>query len=177
MLKSLRDFCAIMLLLFGIMIVPEVVAFPTVRSIPAQQVVFEQLPGQTLLAQKPTRGVTRGTPPPAALCLPFKTITAVHDGDTGTVLIQLKLNVRYDNCWAPELKERLGKESATRAKEAIGKGGRLFISLSDVHNLADLLTFGRVVGEIWLDGEVESESQKQIRLKLASTTKGGTLGE
>jgi endonuclease YncB( thermonuclease family) len=116
--------------------------------------------------------------PKLALCLPIQNILKVYDGDTATkVLIALEVSVRYNSCWAPELDEPFGPESRDRAKQAEGKSGRLYIDLTDVRNMSDLLTLGRVVGEIWLNGETESESQKQIRLKMASTTKGGVLGQ
>lgn len=116
-------------------------------------------------------------PPPLGLSLPV-VVNKIHDGDTATdVEIKLHVQVRYLDCWAPELKEAGGKESAASAKLAEGKSGRLFIPIGDARNLSDLFTFGRVVGEIWLDGASESESQRQVRLKQASTVKGGRLGK
>src|SRR4051812_29044309 len=112
------------------------------------------------MPQKPALGV----------CLEASVLDA-HDGDTVTVEIKIKTQVRYLACWAPELKEPGGPEAATRAKEAIGKHGRIYIPIDGARTVADLLTFGRVLGEIWLDGEMESESQKQVRLKLAATKK------
>jgi len=109
--------------------------------------------------------------PPLSLCVPCKVIR-VHDGDTASeVELRVRVQVRYLDCWAPELKEPGGQESAASAKYAEGRYGRLFIPIGNADNLADLLTFGRVVGEIWLDGANESESQRQVRLKQASTTK------
>ena len=133
-------------------------------------------PSVGLLKSKPQVRDVKQTAPPMDLCFPIK-VTTVHDGDTCKAIVAFELTVRYDNCWAPELKDELGPKSATRAKEAEGKPGRLYIDLSNVRNLADMLTFGRVVGEVWLDGEAKSESQKQIEAKLASTKKGGSLGE
>lgn len=129
-----------------------------------------------LIQAKPASTKRELDPPPLALCLPIK-VTEVYDGDTAKVSVTFDLTVRYAKCWAPELKEPDGSKSAARAKEAVGKAGRLFVDLSNVRNLADALTFGRVIGEIWLDGQQESESAKQVRLKMASTRKGGKLGE
>lgn len=117
------------------------------------------------------------TKPPLSLCLPC-VVDKVHDGDTATkVTISVPVQVRYDNCWAPELKQPGGIEARDNAKLAEGKHGRLFIPISDANNLADLFTFGRVVGEIYLDGVPESESKRQVKAGHASTTKGGKLGE
>ncbi len=130
----------------------------------------------SLIQPMPLGERTRELAPPKALCFPVK-VTTVHDGDTAKVTVQFELTVRYDDCWAPELKDPGGKEARDSAKKAEGKSGRLFVDLSDAKNLADILTFGRVVGELWLDGATESESDRQIRTKNASTKKGGKLGE
>lgn len=116
-------------------------------------------------------------PPPLALCVPCK-VLKVHDGDTATeVEIRVRVQVRYDGCWAPELKEAGGPESRDSAKLAEGKTGRLFIPLNSTGSISDLFTFGRVVGTVWIDGANESESQRQVRTKHASTSKGGRLGQ
>jgi hypothetical protein len=113
--------------------------------------------------------------PPKGICTDAQ-IISVHDGDTATVDIKIRAQVRYVNCWAPELKETGGPEARDRAKQAEGKHGRVFIPIDGAKSVADLLTFGRVLGEIWLDGETESESEKQVKLKLAATAKGKPLG-
>lgn len=115
--------------------------------------------------------------PPLGLSIPARIISA-HDGDTATdVVIEVHVQVRYDNCWAPELSQPGGPESAASAKQAQGKHGRLFIPLNNPIDLWKLFTFGRVLGEFWPDGANESESQRQVRLGFASTTKHGELGK
>ena len=115
--------------------------------------------------------------PKCCLCIPCK-VVKVYDVDTATrVEVKVELSVRYDNCWGPELNTEKGQEGKLAAKRAEGKEGILYVDLSDCNNLSDLFTFGRVVGEIWLDGEEQSESQKMVSLGLASTTKKGKLGE
>lgn len=116
-------------------------------------------------------------PPPLGLTLPCK-VVRVHDGDTANeVEVTIRCQVRYLNCWSPERTEPGGTEATASAKQAEGRHGRLHIPIGDAKNLADLFTFGRVVGEIWLDGETLSESQRQVRTKHASTVKGGRLGK
>ncbi len=122
-------------------------------------------------------GNAYATPPPLGLSVPAR-IVRTHDGDTATdVVIELHVQVRYLDCWAKELSEPGGKEAAASAKLAEGKHGRLFIPIGNANSISDLFTFGRVLGEIWLDGSNESESQRQVRLKMASTKKGGELGK
>jgi len=127
--------------------------------------------------QPPSVAAEPATCPPLALCAPVR-IVSVYDGDTATdVVIELHVQVRYLKCWAPELSQPGGKESRESAKLAEGKRGRLYIPLNQAGNIAALFTFGRVVGELWLDGATESESTRQVRTLHASTTKGGKLGE
>lgn len=101
----------------------------------------------------------------------------VHDGDTATFAITIHCQVRYLSCWAPELSQPGGAESATSAKLAEGKHGRLFIPIGDPFELWKSFTFGRVLGEFWPDGASESESQRQVRLGYAATTKHGEVGK
>lgn len=118
-----------------------------------------------------TAWVHAAPPPPVGICLPA-VVRSVWDGDTATeVDITVRVSVRYMNCWSPELNQPGGKEAAASAKLAEGKKGRLFIPIDKASNLSDLFSFGRVVGELWLDGAKESESQRQVRLGHATRTK------
>src|SRR3990172_8358288 len=90
--------------------------------------------------------------PPLGICLPCQ-VVKVHDGDTANqVDVTIRVQVRYDECWSPELSEPGGKDAAASAKLAEGKHGRLLVPIKSGDELIDLLTFGRVVGSIWLDG-------------------------
>ncbi len=110
-------------------------------------------------------------PPVPGIAIPA-TIKTVHDGDTATdVVIEVHVQVRYLNCWAPELSKPGGPESAASAKLAEGKHGVLFVPLADPFELWKLFTFGRVLGEFWPDGATESESERQVRLGFAGKTK------
>lgn len=109
--------------------------------------------------------------PPLGLSLPC-TIVKVHDGDTAThATITLDIQIRYLNCWAPELNEPGGIEAANSAKQAEGKQGRLFIPLDKANNVSDLLTFGRVLGEFFPDDSEISESERLVQEGLASRNK------
>lgn len=100
--------------------------------------------------------------PPLALCVPC-TIHVIHDGDTATkASITLDIEIRYLNCWAPELSQKGGPEARDAAKAAEGKKGRLLIPLEGVSNIAQLLTFGRVLGEFYPDGQGISESERLV---------------
>jgi endonuclease YncB( thermonuclease family) len=109
--------------------------------------------------------------PPLVLCVPCK-IEKIHDGDTATkATITLDIQIRYLDCWAPELSEKGGPEARDAAKAAEGKMGRLLIPLDKANNISDLLTFGRVLGTFYPDGQEESESERLCRLGYATPTK------
>lgn len=90
--------------------------------------------------------------PEPTVCLPCR-VVAVHDGDTVTCEVSLRCQVRLLNCWAPEL--RAGGESARdrMIELALKKDGVLEIPLRGADNVADVLTFGRMLGRVWVDGE------------------------
>lgn len=86
-------------------------------------------------------------------------IVSVHDGDTVTAEITVRLNVRLIDCWAPEVtgKEKPeGLKSKARLTElASGKNGTLTIPIGD--DLGDSFTFGRVLARLNVDGKDISE--------------------
>lgn len=102
------------------------------------------------------------------LVLPCKVIS-VHDGDTLTAEVTLRMNVRLLECWAPELDELGGVESRAKLIELTdGKTGMLTIPLGD--DLGDSLTFGRVLGRVEIDGR--DVSNQMVASGRATRTKG-----
>lgn len=116
--------------------------------------------------------------PSHGLSLPCK-VVSVHDGDTLTAEVTIRANIRLIDCWAPELSEDGGKESRDRlSRIAIGRTGTLFVPIGPkADNLADLLTFGRVLGHVWIDGQRQNLSELQIERRQAARRKGAPLGE
>jgi endonuclease YncB( thermonuclease family) len=91
--------------------------------------------------------------PKPAITLPCK-VVSTHDGDTLTAEVTLRLNVRLKDTWAKELNQSGGKEAAERMHRlANGKSGTLEIPLDGADNVADVLTLGRVLGRVWIDGK------------------------
>jgi len=99
-----------------------------------------------------------GSPPTPQLQLPCK-ITEVYDGDTVTVEVTLKARVRLLDCWAPELRDTGGKASRDNLKPYEGKEAILQIPLEGVDRLDDVLTFGRILGNIYVEDVSLSEEQ------------------
>ncbi len=114
--------------------------------------------------------------PEAGMCLPG-TIVAITDGDTLKVEIKLHVNVRLLDVWAPELKQDRGPESRDKLMKYIGHDCLCEIPGGSAKHLGQLMSFGRVLGRIWVDNEESSLNELQVKNEVASTTRHGKLGE
>ncbi len=93
-------------------------------------------------------------------------VVEVYDGDTMTVRVSLDMQVRLLDCWAPELKTRdqSDKVKGIAAREhlqklaPVGSKAQLTIPLTG-DRLDDILTFGRVLGRVSVNGRDLSEQQ------------------
>ena len=122
-------------------------------------------------------GPIETTRPPHGLALPCR-VVSVHDGDTLTVDVVIRANVRLIDCWAPELWQPGGKDSRDRLRAvADGRPGTLWIPTTGADNLADVLTFGRVAGHVWVDGQARNLSELQVARRQAASRKGAPLGD
>jgi endonuclease YncB( thermonuclease family) len=106
-------------------------------------------------------------------------VTRVVDGDTVDVEIRIPLRVRLIDCWAPEKYEGKIGPAATQSMTTMAdkQWGVLFVPTQEAQSLTDVLTFDRVLGKIWIDGNTLDISERQVRKNLASRTKGAGLGE
>ncbi len=81
------------------------------------------------------------------------------DGDTVEVSVTRKIRVRLLDCWAPESRTRdlaekaRGLESKRRLGELIDRAAGeviLQVPTGQDQELAEVFTFGRVLGRLWL---------------------------
>lgn len=102
-------------------------------------------------------------------------IDRVIDGDTIEVTVTRKLRVRLLDCYAPEVKgaeKPQGVKSSDHLKAlALGATGTLFIPTEDARNMGDILTLGRVLGHVWIDGSDLSLSELQVQSGHATKEK------
>ena len=99
--------------------------------------------------------------PPYGLCYPCS-IERVIDGDTIVVRIfGYELNVRLLDCWAPEVRgveKPDGLDSKAALIGRIHSASRYSVHIPASHgSLAEVVTLGRVLGRVFLDGEDASE--------------------
>lgn len=92
------------------------------------------------------------------------TTTAVfdrnYDSDTPTLEIRKKLNIRLLECYAPEIrsKSKKEKELAIKGRDFVNKmlkeakEIKLFIPTDGEDNIADVITLGRFLGYVFVDG-------------------------
>ena len=105
-------------------------------------------------------------------------ITRVIDGDTVDVLIERRLRIRLEDCWAPETRTR-DREEKARGLEAkrfakdklLDQDVVVHIPADPEGEVKDVFTFGRAVGRVFLDGE--DFSAIMVREGLATRTKNG----
>jgi len=115
-------------------------------------------------------------------------VIAVHDGDTLTIRVTRDIRVRLLDAWAPETKvdNRLpaSKQAAEKAAGIKSRDALTALALNkpvilQVPTSEDLLkstTMGRVLGRVWLEGDDESLSEKQVKSGNATKVKREELG-
>jgi len=168
------------LCLFGVVFAPMLacMAFQEPPAAPA--------PAEVIVDSKiiPTMGLISGCK-----------IVSVHDGDSLTVIVPVKLQCRFLDCWSPELSRpafdkdgkpilnpKTGKQKmepnpkGVRARDnlkrlAEGKSGVIHIPFDNGESIdvGKLFTFGRVLCKIEVNGD--DLSYQQCKGKFASATK------
>mgnify|MGYP001590396595 CR=1 FL=1 len=110
------------------------------------------------------------TLPTPQLVLPAS-VVSIHDGDTCTVDVVLRMNLRLLDCWAPEVTGKQkpeGLRSKKRLEElALGKEGMLIVPLFP--DLGKATSMSRILGRLNIDGNDISETM--VREKFATKTK------
>lgn len=106
-----------------------------------------------------------------------------RDGDTIVVSIPgsaFYWAVRLKDTWCPERGTTIGDKAksfaAKHMAEIPGRLSRLHIPLPAGQNLLGSLSFDRVIGYLFLD-EKTTLNELLVHAELASTAKGGKLGE
>ena len=95
--------------------------------------------------------------PSAAITLPCR-VVSVHDGDTCTIELTTRANIRLLDCWAPELSEgESGQRARQRLAELVeGKEGLVTIPVHET--LGKSFTFGRLLARLRVDNRDVSEA-------------------
>lgn len=110
-------------------------------------------------------------------------ITRVIDGDTVEVQPLLPVTrIRLLDCWAPETRTKdldqktRGIDAKNHLRHLLMDGQRVLIEIPGNQNLDETLTFGRVLGRVWIHdnaGQLQNVSELQVEAGHATATKGG----
>jgi endonuclease YncB( thermonuclease family) len=109
--------------------------------------------------------------PQPSITLPCE-VVAVTDGDTVTVEGTWRTKVRLLNVWAPERSAPGGKKATDHISKLVhSRKATLSIPFDRARSIGDVMTFDRVLGEIWMDGECESVNTYMVRDGFATLEK------
>ena len=104
------------------------------------------------------------------------TVDRVIDGDTVAVSLHLPAVIRLKDCWAPELtgdSAEAGQDARNALVDLLDPPNEIVVSIptGDANSLSDIMTFGRVVGDIWRPGMDRSVSHEMVALGHATAEK------
>lgn len=101
-------------------------------------------------------------PPEPSITLPCKVVEVV-DGDTITVELTVQTRVRLLDCWAPEPSDPGGPAATKNLRQhALDRDGVLHVPLGKARRFGDVMSFDRVLGHVYLDGERRSLGEIQV---------------
>lgn len=105
-------------------------------------------------------------------------VIRVVDGDTVDVMLMLPARVRLIDCWAPEITgaEKLKGQAAKEQLEKmapVGSRVRVHVPTGEADALGDVLTFNRVLGHMWREGDEASLSELMVAAGMATVSKKG----
>ena len=88
-------------------------------------------------------------------------VERVIDGDTVDVTVTRTLRIRLKDCWAPEIDTPEGEGSFDCLYDLLiddeGEPRRLMLKVDTDDDIKGMLSFGRVVGELYVGGKNVSE--------------------
>ena len=106
--------------------------------------------------------------PPEGLTTDCEIVNIV-DGDTIDVRLSYVVRIRLLDCWAPETRTRdlVEKSRGVAAKKYMQalaeKESRVRLHVPGGNSLADILTFGRILGRVWrLDPETGQPEDRDL---------------
>lgn len=101
-------------------------------------------------------------------------VVSVHDGDTIKVRVSREFDIRVRGIDTPELKTVEGKEVQKIVENLITTADKIivFIPSNDPLKLMDFNSFGRVVGDVYLDGKSLADIVRENKLQKKDINDG-----
>lgn len=103
-------------------------------------------------------------------------VDRVVDGDTIELRLMLPVTVRMLNCWAPEIHgsekpDGLKSKAQLEKMAPVGSEVVIHVPTGQADALSGVLTFGRVLGEVYRKGDSESLSELMVAAGMATREK------
>lgn len=110
-------------------------------------------------------------------------VLRVIDGDTIEVEVRRVLRVRLVDCWAPESRrdprvpeadrdaERDRGRAAADHLRKLCEGKPVIVQIPTGEDVASSITLGRFVGNVWIEGDEKSLSERQVEGCFAELAK------
>jgi endonuclease YncB( thermonuclease family) len=111
--------------------------------------------------------------PAHGICVPGR-VVSVHDGDTVRVEIKFEINVRLQDCWAPEvtgLEKPEGIKAADYARSLALNKPCMILFPARGDNIGNMTTLGRGIGWVWIDGMERSLNEAMVESGHAKRSK------
>lgn len=97
------------------------------------------------------------------------TVVGIHDGDTIKVRIEQVLSIRLKDVWSDELSEKNGQASLENLQKICPIDSKVLLQVPLETDISKMFTFGRVLGNVYKDGQDIGE--RQIRDGFATKNK------
>ena len=103
------------------------------------------------------------------------TVERVIDGDTLVVSIRWPASIRLTDCWAPERNTPEGQESKRHLERLCPPGSEVIVDVSTGESrvVGDVLSFGRILAEIWREGDQDSVNFQMVDDGFATRRRDG----
>lgn len=89
------------------------------------------------------------------------TVVGIHDGDTIKVRIEQVLSIRLKDVWSDELSEKNGQASLENLQKICPIDSKVLLQVPLETDISKMFTFGRVLGNVYKDGQNVGERQVQ----------------
>jgi endonuclease YncB( thermonuclease family) len=158
----------------GGLVLPNCLPVPSSLTFPAVMVQQGNVQPPPPLAQ---------TQPPEPSWTTRAKVLRVIDGDTVEVEVRRVVRVRMLDCWAPESKldprisqadretEKFAGQASKENLRRLCEGQNVVVQIPAGEDVAKSITMGRWLGRVWIEGDGESLSEKQVKGGFAEATK------
>lgn len=102
------------------------------------------------------------------------TVDRIIDGDTLVMEIRdTRLHIRLLDCWAPETDTPEGIAASEAITTLAPPGTRCWVHIptEDANHFGQVMTFGRFLGRVWIEGDDDDLSHHMVSLGHATREK------